>query len=260
MLSYGGYFNFQNLWKNLAGVLLVAPEVNVGEWHAKTTELPMHELEDVSFEYHFPQDLDDLERDVKPNLPWAQEHFTERVCGQPLNPPPSAERWPFAQHAHRDHLIDGKFSHTYPERFWPVNAGYPEGTPHQGIRFQYGDLNDLVTLLRERPYTRQAYLPVWFPEDLTAANERHRVPCSLGYHFMVRRECGVDRMTIRYFMRSCDFMRHFNDDVYLAILLGMWIGSRVNKETVVEKLVMHISSLHIFPNDRHTLRYKLRRG
>jgi len=239
--------SFEQDVKYLTKSLAVAPVVKVGEWQAiKDENLPMMdtiEIEDVSLYIDLPTSVEQWQNDIKPNLPWAEEHFTERVSGLPLNPPPSHVRWPFAQKDNEEHTQNKQFSHTYPERFWPKFAG-EHFAAMRGIRYDYGDLHDLVDLLRARPHTRQAYLPVWFPEDLTAAISDQRVPCSLGYHFLIRE----GKLKITYYIRSCDFYRHFRDDVYMAGRLGQWVAQAVDVET--SRLVMHISSLHIFAAER----------
>jgi thymidylate synthase len=127
------------------------------------------------------------------------------------------------------------------ERYW---------TPElKGIRYNYGNLRDVVDLLAKEPLTRQAYLPVWFPEDTGATGRR--VPCSLGYHFIQR--SGF--FHIVYYIRSCDFTRHFRDDIYLTYRLWDWVLRELQKEHSFWKTVelgmftMHISSLHMFIND-----------
>lgn len=225
------------------------------------------EAANVSFQYKIPVLVGALARDVQPNLPWAEDHFNERVSGKPLNPPPSHERWPYARAGNEEHMEGGKFSHTYPERFWPKYAamggpnfeeykekGYIE--PRYGIRFAYGDYMDLVHLLWDSPQTRQAYLPIWFPEDLTAAREGQRVPCTLGYHFLMR----GNELNMTYFIRSCDLVRYFRDDVYMACrlvqyTLGLLRVKRTDKHwapwSIIQpgKLTMHIGSLHCFEGD-----------
>jgi thymidylate synthase len=127
---------------------------------------------------------------------------------------------------------------------------------HTGIRYNYGDLDDLVELLIRNPYTRQAYLPVWFPEDLDAAVKRQRVPCTLGYHFLT----SYREVDITYHIRSCDFMRHFRDDVYMAGRLCQWVVSHMNDNIEAGDeawrpgtLVMNIGSLHCFEGDRQKM-------
>jgi thymidylate synthase len=232
-------------------------------------EMAPIELRNVVFEIHMPRSLIGAKALVQPNLPWADEHFEERVAGFPVNPPPSADTWPFKQSDHQDYLdLRGQFSHTYPERFWPKHAGHQpvdcnaanrcegdeplfciQGTT-RGTRFEYGDLEDVVRMLREDRHTRQAYLPVWFPED-TGAIDGQRVPCSLGYHFMIRR----NKLHVTYLIRAVDFMRHFRDDVYMAVRLAQWVQDMVNMwvnlddQVVIGNLTMHTMSMHCFEGD-----------
>lgn len=239
---------FNHIVHRIALGLASGPDVEVGEWQAiRSDGFPFTktiELEDVSFEVLIPDTIEDWQTRVEPNLPWAEDHFQERVSGVPHNPPPSHEWWPFAQRNNDQHRKDEKFSHTYPERIWPRYANDALVSLY-GIRFPYGDLDDLVKLLKERPGTRQAYLPIWFPEDLfAAAEENERVPCTLGYHFLLRQ----GKLKIVYYIRSCDFYRHFRDDVYMAGRLCQWVAERVGADP--DRLVMHISSMHIFSVER----------
>src|SRR5690606_3302482 len=146
--------------------------------------LATYEALHYSFSARIPPTLEELRTQVKPNLPWADDHFEERVGGKPLNPGEQYKNWP---HYKNDQFRteDQKFTHTYMERFWPKYAGEGPVHPNQGIRYPYGDLDDVVDLLRRDPLTRQAYFPVWFPED-TGAVHGGRVPCTIGYHFLFR--------------------------------------------------------------------------
>lgn len=205
---------------------------------------------------------------IKPNLPWANDHFEERVCGQPINPGIQWKKWPYGQHAAK-FLEEGKFNHNYMERYWPKQAGMvPEATETAdqfltlrdenrinpearwaGIKYQYGDLNDVVDLLCQDPYTRQAYLPIFFPEDTGGGAKR--APCTLGYHFIMRE----GQLHVVYYIRSCDMRRHFRDDVYLTHLLAEWVLTQCKAKderwsaAVLGTFTMHITSLHVFAND-----------
>lgn len=261
-------------------------EVDTGHWqglknvpHTKTRELPY-----ANFKYHIPETVSELQEEVKPNMPWAEDHFQERVSGEPLNPGEQYKNWPWYKGGVEDHKKDGTFSHTYMERYWPKQAGYedPESLLEsiqqyrrtlEGVRYPYGDLQDVVNLLAREPTTRQAYLPVWFPEDTGACGtENQRVPCSLGYHFMMR-DGYLDCM---YHMRSCDLIRYFRDDVYLTCRLVQWVLAQLQGLEVDEldlgelgrdtqedglwgrvkpgTLHMTIASLHIFEGDVPMLR------
>lgn len=236
--------------------------VDPGHWQGYSTvdqpSLRTRELTNVQFSVRVdrPMDsraydgrdlLEQLAHEIEPNLAWADEHFEERIGGVPMNPDPSHERWPWWQGQEVSKQVrGGKFTHTYSERFWPRRG-------LKGIRYTYGNYNDLCLLLIREKYTRQAYMPIFFPED-TGASHQGRIPCTLGYHFMVRPDVRrVDRLDLWYFLRSCDVVRHFRDDVYLAVRLMLktievcWTSGEVAPGT----LHMTIPSLHIHMGDIH---------
>lgn len=232
-------------------------KVDTGHWQA-LKDVPMtqtRELRGLLLKYDIPETIEELQKEVKPNLPWAEDHFMERVSGQPLNPGNQYKNWPWYRGNVETHKAEGEFSHTYMERYWPVFD--TEGEHRQGVRYRYGDLEDVVNLLIREPTTRQAYLPVWFPED-TGATHQQRVPCSLGYHFLLRE----GRLHCFYSMRSCDFVRYLRDDLYLTSRLVQWVLEVVQladfdnpsswdtwKRATPGELSMTISSLHIFEGD-----------
>jgi hypothetical protein len=255
--------DFDSLALDIAEALMRAPEVAVGSWQSQDVksrpEMVSFELRHAHIAMSVPKRQDALATMTSANLPWAEDHFQERVGGEPLNPPPSEQWWPYAQAGNAAHKEGEKFSHTYPERFWPKHAHAVNNFPsqaHWGIRYRYGDLQDVVNLLRSDITTRQAYLPVWFPED-TGSVSGQRVPCTLGYHFL----CREGRMDIEYHIRSCDFMRHWRDDVYMAGRLLQWVCGQLNGENPTthssqvrpSKLIMNIGSFHIFRGDRAPL-------
>lgn len=237
-------------------------DVEVGEWQSQDVrdkpEMISRELRHETFRLRVSSSLERLQEDVQPNLPWAEDHFQERVSGIPHNPPPSEAWWPYAVQGNEAHKEGELFSHTYPERMWPKDAGWPKG-PFQywtkdlnrGIRYALGDLDDVVAQLTANPLTRQAYLPIWFPED-TGARSAQRVPCTLGYHFLIR----DGRCEIVYYIRSCDLLRHFTDDVYMACRLLQWVVEKLQGNGIDVRpawLIMHISSLHVFRGDNTRL-------
>lgn len=253
-------YTFQMLRHAISDQLKKAPRIHRGTWQTMNVAgSDLHitrELINYNLFYTVPELWDQLVDEVQPDMPWAAEHFAERVGGQPLNPPPSHVNWPYHGSDKARHLEDGvKFSHTYPERFWPKYAsnamGRLFGTPNQGIRFEYGDLDGVIEQLTLNPYTRQAVLPIWFPED-TGATDR-RVPCTLAYHFM----CDSDmRLHMWYYLRACDFIRHFHNDVFFAAALLQWVCARVTHPENIHNLIfkpgnlnMTISSLHVFEGD-----------
>lgn len=213
-------------------------EVDTGHWQGITTggrpDMVTRELLDLVFTAPVPDHIESLRACIEPNLPWADDHFEERVSRDPSNPGEQYKHWPWwhgqtAQtmsgmeaHSPGADSVQGVFSHTYQERFWPKYAQRREDSdrvkPREGIRYRYGDLDSVVNLLVAHPHTRQATFPIFFPED-TGAAHGGRIPCTLHYHFMLRNE----KLHMWYAIRSCDAVRHFRDDIYLACRLLLWV-------------------------------------
>jgi len=214
---------------------------------------------------------------IKPNLPWADDHFMERVSGNPLNPGIEWRNWPWGASADRFRIDPASvgdpgseriFDHTYAQRYWPRLAGrFPGGiipdpsedqpTPASrwGIYFEYGDLDDVVLELVKEPTTRQAILPIFFPED-TGWRADRRKPCSVSYTFMMNNTKGLD---IFYHLRSCDLIRHYRDDLYLTVRLLLWILDRLRSidpwwnSIAPGDFACYIQNLHVFANDMRNL-------
>jgi len=265
------YSSFEKVRLEFRDMLIDAPIVKTERWQGIATNQDTRELLNVDFSVDLQrcEDLDIWRREIQPNLPWADDHFLERVGGEPLNPGEQWKRWPFALSASR--FKTERFNHTYMERLWPKFARrtengqlpklgatlvrkYPETDfrPKHGIAFAYGDLADLVELLAKEPHTRQAWIPLFFPED-TGLGDGGRKPCTLGYQVIVR----DGRAHIWYPLRSCDFVRHWADDCYLAVRLLLWIIEmcRLLRPDPWTKIVpgtysMHMTSLHIFAGDK----------
>lgn len=265
--------NWKDIESNLARQLLNGTVIKTQKWQGVSTPAPMLEKLFLAFQFAIPENQQLLQNNVSPNIPWAEDHFQERVAGVPVNPGFQYQNWPHYKHDPSNdtfrtspetpcskckgnnkncdaclgsgifNRLPNQFSHTYMERFW---------TPKfEGIRYEYGNLQDVITLLHKEPDTRQAFLPVWFPED-TGAVHGGRVPCTIGYHFLLRG--GFLHCT--YSIRSCDYFRHLRDDVYLAGRLVQWvIGEAFGKNTQVKPgfLVMHIASLHCWESERFML-------
>lgn len=394
------YGNFEAAIRGIRNDILVAStEVHTERWQGITIkqkpEMGMRELLNVFFQVPMARTgigLEGYQRQIRPNLPWADNHFEERVCGFPINPGTEWANWPYGKSADTfrepclgprippcdwsylagmvdgegtiyfrdkerwqgvirvyqkdrmicDHLfnlfkvgkvasnnvetktnIHGKevdnhcffwqinavkevqwlltelipylvikkekaiealthinqalstptfsgskqkkvwgkdweprFNHNYMMRYWPKGEN---GSQYRGMIHPYGDLNDVVKLLAREPDTRQAFFPVWFPED-TGVIHGGRVPCSLGYQFLMRN--GF--LHITYYLRSCDYTRHFRDDIYLTVRLLLWMLKRLRdlRPEVWDGVVpgfysMHIMNLHAFKNDFEGMKQEL---
>ncbi len=251
-------------------------EVRPTRWQGQDVsdrpEALMREMLHVNFEVRLSgvENLEYYKNSIKPNWPWAELHFQERVSGQPMNPGTEWANWPWGVNAEKSLDANGQFNHNYMERYWPRVAGWVSEPTHtareyieafakeplnwgvnKGIRHDYGDLAGLVRSLAAEPDTRQAYLPVWFPED-TGDAHNGRKPCTLGYHFIMRN----GKLDVVYYLRSCDLAHHFRDDMYLTIRLLLWVlqecrarNPEVWSRVQPGKMVVQITSLHMFIND-----------
>lgn len=260
-----------------------AHKVHTEKWQgvdiSSKPEMASYELMNYTFTHDLKGDgdLQHWREDVKPNLPWADDHFDERVCGYPINPGVEWANWPWGDNAARFLDHHGMFNHNYMERYWPKHAhtnlldatATPDEWVNQadanhkhwrdcttmGLRNTYGDLNDLVKSLAANPLSRQEWFPIFHPEDVGEV-VGGRKPCSLGYQFWVR----GGRLHIYYPLRSCDFFRHMQDDIYLTIRLLIWVLNRCreidNKWLDVQPgtFTMHCTSLHVFANDMAAMR------
>lgn len=180
----------------------------------------------------------DLIKDTDPDLPWSENHFLERINGEPINPGKEYRNWPYYEgqtQIDNDKLFreEGVFSHNYMERYWCSDIN--------GRRYRYGDLHDVIDRLRANPNTRQAYLSVWHPED--QSNNNVRVPCTLGYWFYREN----DRINVTYHIRSCDAVRHLRNDIYMTYRLLQHVCEDLQETPGC--LFMWIGSLHCFKSD-----------
>jgi thymidylate synthase len=215
------------------------------KWQSTT---PLDAMYEVTHQY-LTMDMPELEVDLltqtNADMPWAEDHFQERVKGEPLNPGNQYKNWPYYRKEEDDKRFRGgeskdkPFSHSYMERYWPPRD-------KKGIRYNYGDLNHLIERIDNDPLTRQAYFSVWHPEDQV---DGERVPCSLGYHFLIRE----GKMDLTYHIRSCDIRRHFKNDIYMTIRLAQWVAERLDEPVRLGNMYMLIGSLHCWFNEKEML-------
>src|SRR5262252_3559361 len=70
-------------------------DVDVGRWQGVPTggrpDMVTREIINMSFTCEIPQTIADATEQCQPNIPWAENHFQERVSRQPLNPECSTE-------------------------------------------------------------------------------------------------------------------------------------------------------------------------
>lgn len=210
--------------------------IKPNSWQAQKIDYTMVELENLFFEIQVPPDLNQLAIESNADLPWAEDHFMERLDG-PSNPGKTYKWWPYYKQDEkwRD---GGVFSHTYQERFWPPKK--------KGVRYPMGNLNDIINRLNQDSSTRQAFLSIWHPEDHTNTPSR-RLPCTIGYWFKVKDNI----LSVTYLIRSCDAIRHLHNDIYLTGRLLQHVAESTKNK--VGQISMWIGSLHCFESDLYEL-------
>lgn len=268
---------FYELRKSLTKAMLEAPIYERVKWQQMVVEGSQnhrtHELRDVIVHIECPPLTSlDAQRYVQPDLPWAEDHFAERVGGEPINPGNAHAYWPYHGASMQEHLRNmgekgEHYDHNYMERMWcrglmmetldidrmveNVDTGdqFLEKTnpPFTGYRFNGGDLGSVVELLRKEPTTRQAFLPIWFPED-TGVTAGQRVPCTIGYYFQMT----GDRLHMTYTLRACELYRHFTNDVYLAVRLQQWMANQLG--VYLGEFTMQVANMHLFVGDEDRVR------
>lgn len=150
------------------------------------------------------------------------QEFKDRISPECLNP---GNSWECRKDVWEKFLEeDGRFSYTYNGR----------------IR---ASLKRVVQELKDKKNTRQAIIPIFWPKDVHNAGGKSRIPCSMYYQFLIRK----DKLHIIYNMRSCDLGTHLLYDIYLAMDIQTFVADLVDVDTGTFN--MHIGSLHSFKRD-----------
>lgn len=161
---------------------------------------------------------------LKATQPWADEEFSERVSGESMNPGHAykkrSEVW--IQFLNEG----GRFSYTYSERL-----------------DLYSQIEHVVEGIKKDWDSRQLYITIWQPLDVTKIGAEIRIPCSLGYYFKMVQ----GKLDMTYLQRSADFITHLENDIYLAFYLQSHVATAA--DVSVGNFTHWIGSLHIFQKD-----------
>jgi thymidylate synthase len=212
------------------------------KWQALPLDTKITEVNNLFMKMEMCKTIDDLSKQTSADLPWSEDHFIERISGN-SNPGNEYKNWPYYRKDLDDDRFrcDGKFSHTYQERFWPNKK--------EGNRFKMGDWLDIKNRLKNDITTRQAFLSIWHPED--QSNNDVRLPCTIGYWFYVNN----NKLDVTYLIRSCDARRHFRNDIYMTQRLAMeMLQNLENTEIELGELSVWIGSFHCFISDIYSLK------
>lgn len=126
----------------------------------------------------------------------------------------------------KNHLNDeGRLAYTYGERLF----------------YQW---SHLIEYLKKEPYGRQGLMTVWDPYLDIFQLDNKRVPCSIGYQFFIRDFGGKKKLQMIYYIRSCDILGCFPNDIYTASRTIEYIAEAVGAEPSL--IVFMVGSLHYF--------------
>ena len=70
------------------------------------------------------------------------------------------------------------------------------------------------------------------------------------YQFLVRNVNGVNKLSVIYNMRSCDFYLHWINDVVMTMMLAALIANRLQIE--LGDFIHQIGSFHAYRKDYET--------
>ena len=229
----------------LTELLIDGDLIGIDKWQATNVHTNMYEITNLFLKMPIGKTVEEIANQTSAQLPWSEDHFKERISGKATNPGEQYKNWPFYHHGKDDARFraEGKFSHTYQERFWPPVK--------EGIRYSMGNLNDVIERLKQDPKTRQAFFAIWHPED--QSNHGNRLPCTIGYHFLIRN----GKLNITYLIRSCDAIRHFRNDIYMTQRLAMHVAENAGDYELGE-MSMWIGSFHCFESDVYTIKKQLK--
>lgn len=108
-----------------------------------------------------------------------------------------------------------------------------------------GAMNSIVATLKASPDSRRAYWPIFREHHAQRAAMPTRVPCSIGYHAMIRTIPGLgERLVFTYLQRSADFDTFWLSDVWLARKFQEGIAKKMGIEPGL--FMHHVISFHSF--------------
>lgn len=169
----------------------------------------------------------DAEFEERVTDPWERDWEGKRILFQTpefINP---GEAWKLREEVWSEYMHDGKLAYTYNELLWNNDQ-----------------LTKIMNRLKEDPDSRQLWISLWNPEkDPDFLGGVSRVPCSLGYGLQVR----DGKLNLHYVMRSCDFVTHFRNDVYLAIKFLEWVAEKTGYP--VGDFTHTMFSCHVYNKD-----------
>ena len=192
----------------------------------------VHQLLKLGEELNFSDYQEEEGR--KQMFEWLVKESIERTTNRPLTGPRGMTE---KDHPHLISTLEGQWpSYRYSERL-------------------RGSIDILAIQLLRAPDTRRAYWPIFWQNDVYRAHAPTRVPCSLGYQFLIRRVNNDNVLLMLYYQRSADFEHFWLSDVWFAQQFQLALRSRIIKQadglSTLNSLKMgafihFVASFHLF--------------
>jgi thymidylate synthase len=194
--------------------------VEYGRANSRDIGKACREIIGLSFQLFDWYDRDEMLKENGLSKEFCEADFADRMNLTPVNPG-TAIKYDISG-VLRPYLNEhGYLSYTYSERI-------------------YYQISPIIYLLRSYPNTRQAFMSVWDPNEDIDALEIDRVPCSIGYHFLIRN----DKLIMIYIMRSLEISRCLGNDLYTASKMLEYVAEQVG--VAPGYIQFNIGSAHIF--------------
>jgi len=178
------------------------------------------ELRGISFEIANWDDRSQMMSDNGLSVAFAETDLADRLSSHPVNPGRAIELDTIGVLS-KYQRANGKLDYTYSER----------------MCYQ---IEPIIKLLKEHPDTRQAFMSIWNPELDIPNVETLRVPCSIGFHFMIR----DGKLYLVYSMRSLEVTKCLGNDMYTSTRLLEKLASRL--EIGTGSVTFSVGSMHMF--------------
>lgn len=165
---------------------------------------------------------------VNNEIAWCNAEFAERISREEMNP---GTAWKLRENVWKEFLNEkGEQDYTYAERMM-------------------GQIDKVIAELKRNPESRQTIISIHNSlADVDSMGGKERIPCSMFYQFMVRKDVNEDpKLNIVYVMRSSDYYTHFKNDIWLACELRDYIAKEIG--VAAGTFTMFVSSLHMYKKD-----------
>jgi len=130
------------------------------------------------------------------------------------------------------------------------NNGIANG--HYGRRWWNNEqLPRIIDLLEKDPFTRQAVIGLWRPDDLDLIGKSNDIPCTLSIQFLIR----FNTLSMIVTMRSNDAWLGFPYDVFVFSCLQNLVAEKLG--CMVGEYTHNVGSIHLYSRDYVKIRDEL---